>query len=340
MIKKKRAVLLVNVGTPDKPTVQAVRRYLTQFLNDARVIDLPWIVRKILVNLIIVPFRAPKSTKLYQQLWTEQGSPLLYYLNNLTTKLQLTLGDDRMVMGAMRYGNPSLKKALKTLKTQHLDELIILPLFPHYASSSTGTVKEFIMKELAKWESMPDLKFIGQFYDHPAFLDAFEQQIRNHHYQDFDHILFSYHGLPLRQIEKVHPEKPVKTCSCQVAMPLHGSHCYRATCYETSRLLARRLNLQFTDYSVSFQSRLSEKWIQPFTDKHLVELAQKGVKRLLVAAPSFVADCLETKVEIGIEYAQTFKKAGGESLVLVESLNDSDLWVAGLAEIIGGSARI
>ncbi len=335
MIKKKRAVLLVNVGTPDKPTVLAVRRYLTQFLNDARVIDLPWLFRKILVNLIIVPFRAPKSTKLYQQLWTEQGSPLLINLNRLCAKLQNVLGDHYKIYGAMRYGKPSLKNKLDEINKQNFEELIVIPLFPQYASSTSDTVIEFVKGETKRWSTKPTIRFVKQFYDHPGFLNAFEHQIRQANPKNFDHILFSFHGLPIRQVNKIHPKTKAEECSCTEQMPAHGKYCYKATCYETTRLLAKRLNLGKADYSVSFQSRLSKNWLQPFTDEYIGQLTTQGIKKLLVVVPSFVADCLESNVEIAIEARQIFIDSGGEELVMVESLNDSDLWVEGLVEIIG-----
>jgi len=335
MTTKKKAVLLVNVGTPDKAAVKEVRAFLSEFLNDRFVIDLPWLFRKILVNLIIVPFRAPKSTKLYQQLWTPKGSPLLINQKNLSRKLQKILGNEVQVYHAMRYGTPSLKKTLEEIYQEDYDELIIIPLFPQYASSTSGTIIEFVNSETKKWDKKPTLRFIKQFYNHPAFLDAFKEQIKKAHPENFDHLLFSFHGIPLRQVNKIHQGIKADKCNCTKQMPIYGKYCYKATCYETTRLLAQKLTLKKTDYSLSFQSRLSKNWLQPFTDEYVRELAQQGVKKLLVAIPSFVADCLESKVEIGMEAKQIFCDAGGEKLVLVESLNDTDLWVRGLAEIIG-----
>ena len=331
---KKKAALLVNVGTPDKAEVKEVRKFLSEFLNDRFVIDLPWLFRKLLVNLFIVPFRAPKSTKLYQQLWTPEGSPLLINQENLSKKLQKSLGHEIQVYHAMRYGHPSIKKTLAEIHRNDYDELIIIPLFPQYASSTTGTIIEFVNSETKKWDKRPALRFIKQFYNHPGFLDAFEAQIKQAHPENFDHVLFSFHGIPLRQVNKIHPVTKADKCNCTEQMPTHGKYCYKATCYETARLLAQRLKLKKTDYSLSFQSRLSKNWLQPFTDEYVKELAQQGVKKLLVAIPSFVADCLESKVEIGMEANHIFCEAGGEELVLAESLNDSDLWVKGLSEMI------
>ncbi len=334
MTTKKKAVLLVNVGTPDKAAVEDVRRFLSEFLNDRFVIDLPWLFRKILVNLFIVPFRAPKSTKLYQQLWTPEGFPLLINQERLSRKLQEALSNEVQVYHAMRYGNPSIKKTLEEIHQNDYDELIIIPLFPQYASSTSGTIIEFVNSETKKWNKKPALRFIKQFYNHNRFLDAFEAQIKKAHPKNFDHVLFSFHGIPLRQVNKIHPAIKADKCNCTEHMPAYGKYCYKATCYETARLLAQRLNLKKTDYSLSFQSRLSKNWLQPFTDEYVKELAQQGVKKLLVVIPSFVADCLESNIEIAIEAKQIFLDAGGEELVMVESLNDSDRWVRGLTEMI------
>ncbi len=330
---KRKVFLLINTGTPDKPEVREVRRYLSQFLNDKRVIDLPWLARKILVNMIIVPFRAPKSTRLYKKLWTDKGFPLLNNLNNLVEKIQKRLGNEYLVLGAMRYGNPSMEDALRKIKHLSPEKVIVFPLFPHYASATTGSIHEYILNEIKNWNVIPELKFAGQFYSHPSFINAFVNQIRRYEPQKYDHVLFSYHGLPMRQIQKVHPETDCKLCLCADKFPDHGSFCYKATCYETSRIFAERLNLNKNQYTTSFQSRLSKNWLSPFSDKTLIELAQSGAKRVLVVAPAFVADCLETIVEIQDEYQILFKEAGGEELVMVESLNDTDEWADGIVTI-------
>lgn len=330
------AVLLVNVGTPDEPAVPAVRRYLFHFLNDRRVIDLPLIPQKLLVNLIIVPFRAPKSTKLYQQLWTPEGSPLMVNAEKNKSKLQAVLGDDYEVFIAMRYENPSLKKVLDQIRDRRFDKLVIFPVFPQYASSTTGTIGEFVFREVARWNVMPEIRMVSQFYDHPRFVKAFAARIREYDPQSWDHLIFSYHGLPVRQIKKIHPFTDPSECTCKKALPAHGKFCYRAACYETSRLLAAALNLKPEQYTVSFQSRLDKNWLEPFTDATLIKLAGKGCKRVLVVAPAFVADCLETTVEIGVEYQELFKKHGGEKVQLVESLNDHPLWIEAMKEMITG----
>ncbi len=330
----KNIILLINTGTPDKPEVPQVRRYLSEFLNDKRVIDLPWLLRKILVNLIIVPFRAPKSTKLYKKLWTPKGSPLLYNLINLANKVQSRVSKDYQVVGAMRYGNPSLQSVLAGIKAQSPEQIVVFPLFPHYASATTGSIHEYVLNEVKSWNVIPEIRFVGQFYSNPAFIDAFVKQIRKYEPQTYDHIVFSYHGLPMRQIQKVHPDQDCYQCKCSDEFPQHGGFCYKATCYETSRLLAAKLELPAEKFSTSFQSRLSKNWLTPFTDSTLRKLAHSGSKRVLVVAPAFVADCLETLVEIGDEYQQLFKEEGGAELLLVESLNDKDDWADAIIKII------
>lgn len=329
----KTAILLVNVGTPDEPTVKAVRRYLFQFLNDRRVIDLPLIPQKLLVNLIIVPFRAPKSTKLYQQLWTKEGSPLVYHALQLQNKLQQKVDKNTDVFIAMRYQNPSIKKACEAIKHAGYNKVVVMPLFPQYASSTNGTATQAVWDEMRKWNTLPDVHVINQFYDHPAFLDAFANKIASYKPNEYDHLIFTYHGLPNRHLDKSHPGISNTSCSCEKEMPEHGKFCYKATCYETTRQLVKRLKLKEGSYSVSFQSRLSNNWMTPFTDKNLMKRAENGATNLLVAAPSFVADCLETVVEIGYEYKKLFIEKGGEKLTMVESLNSDDEWVDALLEI-------
>lgn len=330
----KTAVILANVGTPDEPTVPAVRRYLFQFLNDRRVIDLPWLLQKFLVNVIIVPFRAPKSTKLYQMLWTAKGSPLLTISMDSREKLQELLGENYEVFVGMRYQNPSLKTTLQTIKEKRFDKIVVLPMFPQYASSTTGTICQLVNTEIAGWNVIPELTIVSQFYDNPGFVKVFAAQIRKYKPDEFDHIIFSYHGLPFSQTDRVHPAIKTVNCNCEVEMPAHGRFCYKATCYETTRLLAKELGLPKSAYSVAFQSRLTKNWLKPFSDKEVIKLAKEGKKRVLIAAPAFIADCLETIVEIGVEYQHLFEENGGEKIQLVESLNTNADWIETLAELV------
>lgn len=324
----------MNVGSPDEPRIGSVYKYLTEFLNDKRVIDLPWLLRKFLVNFIIIPFRVKNSTRLYKLLWTEKGSPLIYYSFEMKEKLQAKLGDAYDVFVAMRYQNPDYKRIINQVKQQGFKKLILFPLYPHHAMSTTETTVVAVKKELKKQKVEVDLSVVDQFYDHPEFLKAFAAQAKKYDTAAYNHIVFSYHGLPNRQLEKCHPGIKVQDCNCTESLPEHGKYCYRATCYATSRMLAKELGLQKTDYSVSFQSRLDKNWMEPFTDKLLLEKLKQGKKKILVLAPAFVTDCLETIIEIGDGYKKIFLEQGGEKLQLVESLNAEPHWIDAMKSII------
>lgn len=331
---KKKAVLLVNLGTPNSPKTSDVRSYLFQFLNDKRVIDIPWLLRKILVNGIIVPFRAPKSAKIYNDLWTEKGSPILYHTHELCQKLKNELGDEYYIDYAMRYKNPSLKTTLESWEGKNFEQIIILPLFPHYASATNGSVFEEAMNVIKKWWVIPEINFVTQFYDQEFYLKGFEEQGNKHNFKEYDHVLFSFHGLPERHVDKVYDDSLCRDNSCEQGVTEANQFCYKATCYETAIQLAKRFNLKKSDYSVGFQSRLGRGWIEPFSDKIVEDLAKNGAKKILVFSPAFVADCLETIIEIGDEYQEIFEEFGGEKVQLVESLNSSDTFVHGLKEMI------
>ncbi len=334
MNSEKTAVILVNVGTPDSPSVSHVRSYLFQFLNDRRVIDLPLVPQKLLVNGIIVPFRAPKSAKLYSELWTPEGSPLIILSEALKSKLQINLGEEYDVFLAMRYANPNLKDLLGIIEKKGYRKLVIFPLFPHYASSTTGTVYQRVMEIVKKWYVIPEVRFVGQFYDDPRFIELFRDRIAQYDLNTFDHIIFSYHGLPNSQVNKTHPGIDAKHCICAESLPDHGRFCYKATCYETTRKLASSLNLEPHRYTTSFQSRLDNNWLEPFSDETIIDKAKQGAKKILVAAPAFVTDCLETIHEIGVEYQELFEKHGGEKIQLVESLNNQPGWIDLVASLI------
>jgi protoporphyrin/coproporphyrin ferrochelatase len=334
MKRKKTALLIVNLGTPDNQDKASVRRYLTEFLNDRRVIDIPWLLQKMLVNLIIIPFRVKKSTGLYQKLWTDEGSPLLINLMKLAVKVQKLAGENMQVFAAMRYGKPSLTKTLNEIREKDFNEIIVFPLFPQYASSTTGSIFDNIFVEAKKWQAIPGIRFIDQYYNHPAFIAAFSKRIASYEPKKYDHVIFSYHGLPERQINKIHPQYRCLECDCVNHFPEHGTYCYKATCYETTRLLAKSAGIKTENYSLGFQSRLSKNWLNPFTDELIRQKAKDGAKNILITAPSFVADCLETIVELEYEYQQLFREHGGENLTLVHSLNDTDEWAKGIVEIL------
>ncbi|MCL3780644.1 ferrochelatase [Prolixibacteraceae bacterium JC049] len=331
----KTAVLLINVGTPDSPSVKDVRRYLSEFLNDKRVIDIPWAARKLLVNGIIVPFRAPKSAKIYEKVWTDKGSPLLIHGENLARKLQELLGRDYMVELGMRYRKPSISSALQKFKAAKVRRIIVMPLFPQYAASTTGTAVEEVFRLINKEWAVPEVTTIGSFFQNESFVQNFADIGLEYHPEDYDHVLFSYHGLPVRQVNKVHPEMKCENCTCHEQYDAEAHfQCYKAECYETTRLIAKKMYLKPEEFSVAFQSRLDKNWLTPFSDKRVAELAQNGAKRILVLCPSFVADCLETTFEIGEEYAEIFHENGGEHLQLVRSLNDDDRWVETVAQLV------
>lgn len=330
----KTAVLLINLGTPDSPSVKDVRSYLSQFLNDPRVIDIPWLARKILVNLIIVPFRAPKSAKVYRELWTENGSPLLYYGKKVKDLLQRELDNEHEVHLAMRYKNPSIPDVLEVIRKNNYDRIIVLTLFPQYASASTGSAIEEVLQTIRKWWVIPELKIISQYYNHPRYLEAFVERGRQYNISEYDHVLFSYHGLPERQVDKVHADGLCSHHNCEKEVNDENKFCYKATSHATTRLLASALNIPKEKYTVCFQSRLDQKWIKPFSDEVVKECARKGMKKILVFSPAFTADCLETIIEIGEEYQELFKEHGGEKVQLVESLNDHPLWIQCMKELV------
>ncbi|USJ29194.1 ferrochelatase [Dyadobacter chenhuakuii] len=334
---RKTGVLIVNLGTPDSPSVPDVRKYLREFLMDERVIDIPYINRWMLINLIIAPFRAPKSAKVYKQLWRPDGSPLKIYGFSVKEKLQRVLGDDYVVELAMRYQSPSIENGLKELRKQTLSEIIVVPFFPQYASASTGSVYKEVMRVVQDWEVLPEIKFINRFLDHPKFVEGFVNLGKKYMaQQQYDHVVFSYHGLPERQITK--GDVTGSFCqfgSCCDHLDARNQHCYRAQCFETTRLLVKGLGLKEGTYTTCFQSRLGKNpWIRPYTDEVIPELTKKGVKSVLAFSPAFVADCLETTIEVGEEYKEIFEKEGGQHWQLVESLNDSDIWIETLEDII------
>jgi protoporphyrin/coproporphyrin ferrochelatase len=333
-MKTKTGVLLINLGTPDSPSVSDVRSYLSQFLNDPRVIDIPWLLRKMLVNLIIVPFRAPKSAKVYKKLWTTNGSPLLFYSERARDLLQMDLGSDYEVHLAMRYKNPSIPDVLEKMRKHNYSKIIVLPMFPQYASASTGSALEDVMKVISKWWVIPEVKMISQYFDHPTYIEAFATRGRQYNMSDYDHVLFSYHGLPERQLDKAHVSGLCRDKDCEHHLTNENQFCYKATCYATTRLLAEKLNIPADKYTVCFQSRLDEGWVKPYSDVVIKDSAKKGMKRLLVFSPAFTADCLETIIEIGEEYQELFHEHGGDKVQLVESLNDHPLWIKCMRELI------
>ncbi|MFD2201524.1 ferrochelatase [Shivajiella indica] len=336
--KAKTGVLLVNLGTPDSTATGDVRKYLREFLMDGRVIDFPFIPRWMLVNLIIAPFRAPKSANEYRKLWTDRGSPLLFHTEDLRDKLVQKLDMERyQVEIAMRYQSPSIEEGLKKLNKSNVKKIIVLPLFPQYASATNGSVVDKVMEIARKWQIIPSITFINNFVDHPLFLEAWAELGKEMmETEEYDMFLFSYHGLPERQIRKGSVDG-----YCQLSDKCCGNYtkknqfCYRGQCFHTTRLIAGKLGLQEDKVVTCFQSRLGkDPWIKPYTEDMIKELAGKGVKKVLVFSPAFVADCLETTIEVGEEYKEEFEELGGEKWDLVPSLNSTDKWIDCVKDLV------
>lgn len=334
---KKKGILLVNLGTPDSPKVSDVRRYLDEFLMDGRVVDVPAPLRALLVKGIIVPFRGPKSAKTYQAIWTENGSPLMYYSVRTAELLAERLGSEYHVELAMRYQNPSIQSALDKLKAAKVDSIKVIPLFPQYASATTGSVHDKVMEIVGKWQAIPDISFLNSYYDDPGIIKNFAENGKKYKPQTYDHILFSFHGLPQRQLRKGDDSKThcLKVEKCCENICDNNKFCYSAQCHRTAQLIAAELGIPKENYTITFQSRLGrDPWAQPYTSDVIEHLAEKGAKKLLVFCPAFVADCLETIFEIAEEYQEEFEEAGGEKIQLVESLNDHPMWIETLERLV------
>lgn len=337
MTKKKTGVLLIQLGTPDSPSRSDVARYLRQFLTDPRVIDIPFIPRQLLVRGIIVPFRAPKSAKVYKELWEYGGgvSPLLTHTQSVVKLLQERFAnEDITIEMAMRYQNPSLESVLERMRRANYERIIILPLFPQYASASNGSAIDKAMEIIKKWWVIPELQIISQFYDNEGYIDSVVERAKAFDLGAYDRVMFSYHGLPERHVDKVYDSGLCSDQPCETEINDHNAFCYKATCYATTRLIAAKLGMSEKDYTVSFQSRLDKKWIMPFSDKVIEEWGKEGAKRILVFSPAFVADCLETIIEIGEEYQELFVEHGGEKVQLVPSSNDHPRFIDGLEQLV------
>lgn len=320
----KTGLLLINLGTPDAPSFMGVWRYLREFLSDKRVITLPAPLRYLLLYGVILPFRVAKAKHGYQAIWTSKGSPLRCHSETLCLKLQKYLGESYHVKLAMRYGQPSIAQALDELK--HCDSLLILPLYPQYSSAASGSALEAVLQRVAEQTFIPNVSIIREFYQHPMFIRAQAQRILPY-LAGHDRLIFSYHGLPQQQIQQAGCQV-LCTSDCVIEpQQLLQPNCYRAQCYQTSVLLAQALQLQPGQYATVFQSRLGRTpWVQPYLEEYLVQLAAQGIKRIAIACPSFVADCLETIEEIGIRMRDLWHTLGGEHFTLIPCLNAEDLW--------------
>ena len=330
----------MNLGSPDSTGVKDLRKYLDQFLMDERVIDKPWLLRALLVKGIIVPFRAPKSAEAYKAIWTDEGSPLIVLSRRLQEALQEEM--DEPVELAMRYGSPSVEDGFEALLKRNplIEEVVAVPLYPHYAMSSYETAVEYAKEIYRRKKYSFKLTFVDPYYDNAEYIQALSETMKPFLNQPFDHILFSYHGIPERHIHK----SDITGCHClqskdccEVASPAH-KYCYRHQVLTTTKLVTELLQIPKDKYSISFQSRLNNKWLTPFTDFRLKELPGEGIKNLLVLCPAFVSDCLETLEEIDISGKKIFMDAGGESYNMIPCLNVSPLWVKTLAGFVNSDS--
>lgn len=332
----KTGVLLINLGTPDSTDTSDVRKYLREFLMDKRVIDIPFIPRWLLVNLIITTFRAPKSAAEYRKLFTPRGSPLKFHTEDVVTLLKQKIDEQYVIEYGMRYQNPSIKEGLEKLQRKNVAKIHVIPLFPQYASATSGSVIDKVMEIVKSWQTIPEIRFTSQFFDDKLFIETIVHQGRKMMLtQNYDHFIFSYHGLPERQIIKGSKEGQCRLGTCCNKLVDKNRFCYRAQCFETTRLIAQDLDLMDKDYTVCFQSRLGkDPWIQPYTEEVLKDLALSGTKKVLAFSPAFVSDCLETTIEVGEAYQEEFIELGGDVWDLVPSLNTEDKWIKCLSQII------
>ncbi|OGV32345.1 MAG: ferrochelatase [Legionellales bacterium RIFCSPHIGHO2_12_FULL_35_11] len=332
-----KGLLLINLGTPEKYDLKSVRKYLKEFLSDKRVIDVPSIIRYLLLYGAILPFRAPKVAKSYKKIWTNNGSPLRSNSEQLLIEVRNKIDKSYKVAFGMRYGTPSIKDALKYL--ERCDEIIILPLYPQYSSAATGSSIEYTLKIIQQQEIIPSLKIIRDFFNNEDYINS-EAALIKPYVENHDYIIFSYHGIPERQIIK-------SGCKfiCHEACPSknntkNSTSCYRAQCFKTTELIAKSLNLQKANYTTSFQSRLGKnKWIEPYTDEVLTKLANQGVENLAIVCPSFIADCLETIEEIGMQASLVWRNLTGQKLTLIPCLNFNDGLVNTILNLASASPR-
>jgi ferrochelatase len=341
--RPRTAVLLMNIGTPDAPTTTAVRRYLREFLSDPRVLDMNAIGRALLLHLIILPFRPSKSAAAYQTVWTSEGSPLAVHSHGLCRAVQPLL-PDAQVLVAMRYGNPSLRAAVEEIARRGIERVVLVPLFPQYASASTGSALAEAYRLLGRLPVVPSVSVVPPFFDDEGFIEGVATSVqKTTATTPVEHIVFSYHGLPVHQVQATatagHRCGGDDESRCCEQLHERNASCYRAQCVATTRALAARLGLAPGSFSTTFQSRLGRaRWLLPATEEGLVALARQGKKRLAVVCPSFVADCLETVEEIAVRARELFLAHGGETLVTVPCLNADERWAAVVAGYVRRAA--
>ena len=327
--------MLVNLGSPDSPAVGDVRRYLREFLMDCRVLDTPWIIRFLVVHFLILPFRPKKSAAAYREVWLPDGSPLVVTSKNVRKKLQARI--DIPIELAMRYQNPPIEQAVDNLLEHGIDDILLIPLFPHYAMSSYESAVEKTRSVLRKKAPAVNLVVQTPYFDHQDYIQALAASARETLDCGFDHLLFSFHGLPERQLKKTDPSGSHCLAANNCCIGNHPSHdtCYRAQCFKTAEAFVSTTGIPPEKFSVAFQSRLGrDPWLKPYTDLELSHLAKQGIKRMLVICPAFVSDCLETLEEIGMRAKETFIEAGGESLELIPCMNEHPLWLKTLENMV------
>jgi ferrochelatase len=333
-----KAVILLNLGTPSEPTAKGLRNFYKYFFSDPFVFDFNPVGRWLLRNLIIIPFRAPKTAKDYADIWMEGGSPLKVYADRLQSSLQAMFddaGEDVKVFNGMAYSKPFVWDAVADIKSQGITEILALPLFPQFSTATTASVFHEVKQQVAKWETQPQVHFVNDLYSEPAFIRAWSVLIAKHlEMSNYDHVIFSYHGLPEKTIKKFDPEDYCKFGECCNTITDKNALCYRAQCVQTTKGIVDALGWAEDKYSIAFQSRFgNQPWIQPYLDEHIVKLVEQGIKKVAVVTPSFISDCLETIHEIGIEYHEEFMEAGGEVFTLVPNLNDDPAWFGSVHEI-------
>ena len=333
----KQGVLLINLGSPDSTSVRDVRKYLGEFLMDERVLDAPYLIRWCIVNLAILPSRPKHSAEAYKEIWTDQGSPLVVTSKNVQRDLQQRMGENVPVALAMRYQSPSIESALKSLQDQGVRDLLVIPLFPHYAMSSFETAYVRAQELAAKIAPEMKLKIIGPYYNDPGYIAALVASASDFLQSDYDHLLFSFHGLPERHLRKADTTGAhcMKSPNCCETPSRAHNTCYRAQCFATVRAFVAAAGVAEGEYSTAFQSRLGrDPWLKPYTDLELERLAKSGVKKLLVICPAFVSDCLETLEEIAMRGREIFIGAGGESFNLIPCLNEHPRWLEALEKLV------
>jgi ferrochelatase len=338
----KKGILLINLGSPDSTAVSDVRKYLREFLMDERVLDVPWLIRWCIVHLAILPSRPKQSAEAYREVWLPEGSPLVVTSRHVREELQRRVGPEIVVELAMRYQSPSIKSAIASLRDQGVGEALVFPLFPHYAMSSFETA--VVRAQEVGARIAPGMKLLIQkpYYNDPDYIGALVSSAQPYLREEYDHLLFSFHGLPERHLRKSDPTCShclIKPDCCNLPGPAHAT-CYRAQCYATVRAFVEQAGIPENKYSVAFQSRLGrDPWLKPYTDFELTRLAGEGIRKMLVICPAFVSDCLETLEEIAMRGKETFVEAGGEDLKLIPCMNEHPRWIEALEKMTRNTLR-